>query len=540
MLLAFALAELARRKRRTASVLAVYMLTVAPLACLQSVSSQISDSMRSALNPISQVDRDLYVSATAPTSSPGQAPSDSATALVEEKQASISNAVLDIANAGKPGQPFTQDIFLPPTVPTSDQDSRLYLAAIPGVVDVTPALNVVAVKRTGTVPTILATYKVPPATVALQAPNAAEQALVSQCLQKFIASLPRPTGSPPSRGSSGQAVLIPFTSAYFDCLPPSMRGVAIEQQVIHQFLDPPETDFTISRFSISGIDIGKPGIGLLMPDDIVSGHVLHSNNEVVLEEAYASQLHLAVGSSYLLRGTSYLVVGLARPSLTGLAADVYMSLSELQRVSDHSGRVNVFTVRVSKVQDLGSVKASILTSMPGSQVESSSELAGQVQGSLASAAAAIRSARSVMLFLLLIAIVTFVVAATSSTMSRRRAEFAILRTIGWTARMILSQVAIEELWLCVLGTCAGLALGLGLMFLVAGLTPPLNSAVVPCGFGEQLCRPLPLHALHIAAALDWSSIAIAITGALVGTMAAITLAAIRVSVSSPVASLGRP
>lgn len=540
MVLAFALAEVARRKRRTASVVIIYMLTVALLVCMQSVSSQIGEGVRLALNPISQVDRDLYVSEAAPASGPGKVPSDSTTALAIEQEASTSNAVLDIAKAGKPGQHFTQDIFLPPTVPTSDQGATQDLIAIPGVVAVTAALTEVAVRRTGTVPTILATYTVPAATIALRPPTAAEEALINQCLQKFIASLPPPTGPPPPKGTTGQAVPIPFTPAYFDCLPPGMREVAIEQQVIHQFLDPPETDFTVSRFSVAGIDVNKPGIGLLVPADIVSGRLMSSNDEVVLEEAYASELHFAVGSTYLLRGKSYRVVGVARPVLTGLAADVYMSLSELQTVSDRSGRVNVFTVRVSTVQDLGRVKASIVSLMPGSQVEASSDLAGQIQGSLASAADAARNARSIVFFLIFTGAVTLVIAATSSTLSRRRREFAILRNLGWTARMILSQLAIEELWLGALGACAGLTLGFVLMFPIAGLTPSLNLAVVPCGFGEQLCRPLIMQTLHISAVLDWSGIAIGISGTLAGMIAAITLGALRVSVAPPAATLARP
>ena len=67
--------------------------------------------------------------------------------------------------------------------------------------------------------------------------------------------------------------------------------------------------------------------------------------EVVLGEGYASRKQLKVGAKLVLDGKDYEVVGLARPPLGGQSADVYLSLNELQRLADRTGRVNTLLVR---------------------------------------------------------------------------------------------------------------------------------------------------------------------------------------------------
>jgi hypothetical protein len=92
-----------------------------------------------------------------------------------------------------------------------------------------------------------------------------------------------------------------------------------------------------------------------------------------------------VGQSITINSTSYTIVGLVNPTLTGDVSDIYFSLSNLQTLSTNTGRINEVLVSVANAKDVNSVAKAIKAALPGATVLTSASLADQVTGSLTNA-----------------------------------------------------------------------------------------------------------------------------------------------------------
>ena len=524
-------AELGRRRRRTVLTVMIYACLVAVTAGIVATVSVLQAAETAALEPVRTVDRDLYVTQTAGQGAAGE---DIARSLAVEHEASLSAAVLDLARAGAPGQRFSRDIFLPITAVTFPTGEAAQLARIPGVASASAALTTVAVHQEGTIPEIVAEYTVPPATIALQPPTAAEQQAMQVCTQRFISSLPRPA-QPSPKAPAGQAVDIPFTASYYACLPSRLRSVQIEQQVFQQVIDTPQTDIRTAHFTVAGVDSTGSQPGLLSAGDIVDGRFLAPTavDEVVLQEAYARRVLKGVGSRLDLHGGSYRVVGLARPPLAGLADDVYMPLSELQRISGRDGRANVIALHVDSGQSMALVSRRVRETLPNSQVWTASDAEGRLQGSLRVAGDLARSGYLVALLVAFVAGCGLVGAVSWGAVSRRRHELATLRGLGWAARSIGGQVVAEELCLAALGIAAGVVLAEALLWATSMWGPALHAVVLPPEIGEQLRRPVGEYVVQFRPHLGWAGVGVAALAVLGGAVFCAAVAAARVSRVSP-------
>jgi hypothetical protein len=520
-------AELGRRRRRTALTIVVYGCLVTLFVGITSLVAAIQGAQTSALAPAGRVERNLYISMAPPSGRITSA--DLARSLALEHEATQAAAVLDLAHAGTPGQHFVRDIFLPITAITFPGDMTARVKRVRGVADASAALSTVATHQEGTVPNILAEYTVEPATIALQAPSASEQAAMQLCEQRFIASLP-PTTGPSIKGQSGAAVDIPFTNSYFACLPPRLRSVQIEEQVIHQIINPPQTDIKTAYFSVTGIDAAKSRLGVLTKEDVVDGRFLDAgaSNEALLQEGYAHELNKALGSTIELHGVSYRIVGLVRPALAGMGADIYLPLTELEQMSDRPSRANVIVVRAAADTDLDTLATNLRSRLPGTRVWSATQAAGQLVGTLKEAGDLTEGGRSVALWLISLLGLGLVGAISWSGLTRRHHELATLRSMGWTGRALFTELLTEEIVLGAVGIGVGLAVAAFLLLVFSHWGPVLHAVVIPTDIGEQISRPVRSTAWRVSASLDWGG---------AGLSAAVVLAGVALCVASAVTRL---
>src|SRR5204862_97567 len=77
---------------------------------------------------------------------------------------------------------------------------------------------------------------------------------------------------------------------------------------------------------------------------------------------------LKVGSTITINGTTFTVVGLVNPTLTGSTSDIYFPLSTLQKMSSKTGRVTQILVKTSSASNVGAVAKEIQKLLPGAQV----------------------------------------------------------------------------------------------------------------------------------------------------------------------------
>jgi ABC-type antimicrobial peptide transport system permease subunit len=139
--------------------------------------------------------------------------------------------------------------------------------------------------------------------------------------------------------------------------------------------------------------------------------------------------------------------------------------------------VNTIYVAASSASDISAVQQSIKNELPGATVTTSSSLASQITGSLASASSLASSLGKWLAIAVLIAAFAVASLLTMSAVSRRVREFGTLKALGWRSRRITGQVMGETLVIGLAGGIIGVALGFAGAALVSAVVPPLSATV---------------------------------------------------------------
>ena len=184
-------------------------------------------------------------------------------------------------------------------------------------------------------------------------------------------------------------------SAFNKCLPERLQRfratITTPEQTLQQVVNPPQTNIKSASYTIAGVDLTTPDIGVVTSGLVASGRFINASNgggsrEALLSASYASRQNLKVGSKLDLNGTVFTVVGLVRPPLGGQTADVYVGLAQLQVLSSQKGSANVLLVRADDGSSVADVQTQIETLYPRAQVASAQQVADSISGSLVDAA----------------------------------------------------------------------------------------------------------------------------------------------------------
>jgi ABC-type antimicrobial peptide transport system permease subunit len=250
-------------------------------------------------------------------------------------------------------------------------------------------------------------------------------------------------------------------------------------------LDPPQTDITSESYTIGGVELGDPSMGLVTAAQVTNGRYLRGGREALVSATYAARRSLKVGSKLNLNGSAFTVVGLVEPPLGGQGVDVYLPLAQLQRLSGQKGLVNLVLVRADGGSSVAAVEKKITDTYSQAQVASAKDVAGTISGSLVDAS---NLSHSLGLALSIVAAAAaFLLAAllTLSSVGKRVRELGTLKALGWTQRLVVRQVAAESLAQGVLGGIAGIVLGVAVAFAV-GVAGPSLTASSTTGGGSLL------------------------------------------------------
>lgn len=282
----------------------------------------------------------------------------------------------------------------------------------------------------------------------------------------------------------------------------------------------------VAQLTVSGVDTGDLALGPLSSAEVSSGRMLTPDDAdarvCVVTRAYARQNALQVGDARRIDGRKFTVVGVVALPSGSTSSDLYMPLSWAQKLSENQGKVNQIYVRAESSRVIAGVKDEIEELLPKATVTTSSDLAGQVSGSLSSASALADRLGTWLSVAALAA--AFVVASllTVSAVGRRVREFGTLKALGWKGRRIVGQVLGESLVQGMLGAVLGVGLGVLGARLIAAISPVLEATVEaaprqpgPPGMQQAaqsvsvaLTTPVSLRLIGIAVAL-------ALAGALV-------------------------
>jgi ABC-type antimicrobial peptide transport system permease subunit len=241
------------------------------------------------------------------------------------------------------------------------------------------------------------------------------------------------------------------------------------------------SSFSVDSFTVLGLDPSDEAVGPLSAVSLTDGRTLDSSdtgtNVAVLDTSYATTADLAVNDAISLAGTDFTVVGLVTASTAdaATAANVYIPLDVAQSLSGLTGQVTDIYVQAASSTDIDQIQTDVEAALPDATVQTQSDLASSVSGSLASASSLVANLGLWLSLIVLAAAFLIAILFTISGVTRRTREFGTLKAIGWSNGRIVRQVAGESLVQGLIGGLVGIAVGL-VGILVINLVAPTLTA----------------------------------------------------------------
>jgi ABC-type antimicrobial peptide transport system permease subunit len=243
-----------------------------------------------------------------------------------------------------------------------------------------------------------------------------------------------------------------------------------------------EGGFEFSALTVSGVDVRKPELAIVTPDQVNKGRYFsetarQARGEAVVDLGYARQKRIGVGDETKIAGEKVEVVGLASAPLGGKASDAYLELGRLQKLSDREGRANGIQVRADSSEAVAGLAAQIEGQIAGADVVTAADLADRVGGSLDDAENLSSKLGTALAIVALLA--AFLIAAflTLSSVQKRIRELGTLKALGWSQRLVVRQVTGESLVQGALAGLLGAAIGIAGASMIDAIGPTLEVSV---------------------------------------------------------------
>jgi ABC-type lipoprotein release transport system permease subunit len=239
------------------------------------------------------------------------------------------------------------------------------------------------------------------------------------------------------------------------------------------------SSFSTNTFTVNGTQISAGEVGPLSSSKITSGRTFTTadanSNVAVIDSSYAKQNKLTTSSKISVGGTSFKVIGIAKQPQGGSPANAYIPLARAQALASMKNQVNTIYVAASSSTMITTVSKEITRVTPKATVTTSSDLANEVTGSLASASSLARNLGKWLAIAVLAAAFLLASLLTMSAVSRRVREFGTLKALGWRSRRIVGQVLGESITIGIIGGIGGIVLGFAGAALVSHIAPPLTA-----------------------------------------------------------------
>jgi hypothetical protein len=240
--------------------------------------------------------------------------------------------------------------------------------------------------------------------------------------------------------------------------------------------------FELDNLSVSGVDVRKPGLAMVTPDQVTTGSYLsgtprEARREAVVDLAHARRNGIEVGDEITVSGKEFEVVGLAGAPLGGDASNVYVELGRLQALSDREGRVNGAQVRADSAEAVAGLEAAIAGQLEGAEVVTAADLASRVGGSLEDADNLSSKLGTALAIVALLAAFLIATLLTLSSVQKRIRELGTLKALGWRQRLVVRQVTAESLVQGAIGGILGAAIGIAGAGIIDAIGPTLEASV---------------------------------------------------------------
>jgi putative ABC transport system permease protein len=331
-----------------------------------------------------------------------------------------------------------------------------------------------------------------------------------------------------------------------------VEGTVPERTGVDRFGGPPSAgqagpeSIDFDSLSVTGVEHSNKELGAITPGQVSRGRYFSAGNarEAIVNVGYAASNGIAVGDSVKVGGKSFTVVGIAETPLGGQAADVYLKLSQLQRLSGRVGRVNTVYVRATSGEKVGALARHIEATVDGASATTAKDLADRVTGSLVDAKNLTQKLGLALELIGLLAAFLIAILLTLSSVTKRVRELGTLKALGWPQRLVVRQVTGEALLQGLLGGVAGVALGVGASAAITAVAPSLQATVASAAAAAPRFGPFGQGAptaestsIELGAPVSVSLILLAVALAIVGGLLAGAFGGLRAARLRPAEAL---
>ncbi len=275
------------------------------------------------------------------------------------------------------------------------------------------------------------------------------------------------------------------SAAYADKLK-EIEGVASTVPVIRYFTTNPKQRFGIQQ--LDGVD-WEP-FAKMNEMNLVAGRAAVADDEIILDERYLVENQTKLGDKIELLGRQYTSVGVFSPPS---GARIKMSLKAMQTALEAPNKCTFVLVKIKDGANAQEVAARINAALPGNKVSLTSDLIIDQSERIPGLGIFLKVLVGLGAFVSTI----FVLLSMYTTVTERRKEIGILKSLGASKSFIISTIEGEAFLIGVLGILLGLVVSFTAAYLIADL-----------------------FNLVFAFSRSWiiSAVAIAIVGSLIGAL----------------------
>jgi putative ABC transport system permease protein len=225
--------------------------------------------------------------------------------------------------------------------------------------------------------------------------------------------------------------------------------------------------------SVTGIDLAKftqmnGGFKFL------AGRPFREPDDILVDDYYARQKNLKVGSTLRIINRDWRVCGIVEP---GKLARLILPLKRLQELTANTGKLSTVFVKLDSSSDLQEVMASLKAQLPNYQLYSLEELT-----SLYSVSSVPGLSAFIGVIIGLSVVVGFLVVFLSmyTAVLERTREIGILKALGASAAYVLNIILRETAVLALIGSVLGVGFSYLTRWLIVALVPAsLTQVIVP-------------------------------------------------------------
>lgn len=193
---------------------------------------------------------------------------------------------------------------------------------------------------------------------------------------------------------------------------------------------------------------------------ILSGRAATANDEVIVDERYVKDQNVALGDPVEIFGRKYKAVGIFAPPS---GARIKMSLAAMQEALEAENKCTYILVKIKNGATAEDVAARINQALPGNKIQLTRDLVIDAQDRIP----ALNTFLKVLVGLGAFVSTIFVLLSMYTTITERRKEIGILKSLGASKSFIIRVIEGEAFMIGVLGVALGFAVSFAASFLIS-------------------------------------------------------------------------